>query len=181
MIVRFTGFGGQGILMLGQIYGAAAVLEGKRALQTQSYGSAARGGASKSDVTILDTTIHELEADQADLVVCMSQPAFDKYGASVARGGTLVYDSGLVRPDETAAARTLPVPATLTAKEKLGSELFANTLLLGFVAEVAGAVNPDSVREALLARIPRRKEDNTQAFELGRRLGHDALEPKEQP
>jgi 2-oxoglutarate ferredoxin oxidoreductase subunit gamma len=62
--------------MLGQIYGAAAALEGKHALQTQSYGSAARGGASKSDVTIQDTPVHELEADTADVVVCMSRPAY---------------------------------------------------------------------------------------------------------
>jgi 2-oxoglutarate ferredoxin oxidoreductase subunit gamma len=175
MRVRFTGFGGQGILMLGQIFGAAAALAGKHALQTQSYGSAARGGASKSDVTVSDAPIHELEAETADLVVCMSQPAFVKYGPTVEPGGTLVYDSGLVTPAATPAARALPVPATVTAKERFGSELFANTLLLGFVSEVAEAVDPGAVMEALLARIPRKIDENRQAFELGRRLAREQL------
>ncbi len=178
MRVRFTGFGGQGILMLGQIYGAAAALEGRRALQTQSYGSAARGGASKSDVTVEDGAIHELEAETADVVVCMSQPAFDKYGATVVPGGTLIYDSGLVHPGATPAGRMLAVPAATTAKEKFASGLFANTLLLGFVAESAGAVGPEAVRDALLARIPTRVRENTEAFELGRSLARDALDCK---
>ena len=178
MRVRFTGFGGQGILMLGQIYGAAAALESKRALQTQSYGSAARGGASKSDVTIQDTSIHELEAETADVVVCMSQPAFDKYGATVTAGGTLIYDSDLVQPADTPAAKALAVPATNTAKDKFASGLFANTLLLGFVAEAVGAISPEAVRQTLLARIPTRVEENTEAFEWGRKLAREALEDK---
>lgn len=175
MRVRFTGFGGQGILMLGQIFGAAAALEGRHALQTQSYGSAARGGASKSDVTIQESPVHELEADTADVVICMSQPAFEKYGSTVTPEGTFIYDSNLVEPTETPAARTLPVPATLTAKDKFGSELFANTLLLGFVAQVLDAVQPEAVLKALLARIPRKIDENKQAFELGRELGKQAL------
>ncbi len=175
MRVRFTGFGGQGILMLGQIYGAAAALEGKYALQTQSYGSAARGGASKCDVTIQEGRIHELEAETADVLVCMSQPAFEKYGSTVTPGGTLIYDSDLVKPGQTDAVRVLPVPATLTAREKFGSELFANTLLLGFVAEVLRAVHPDTVLRALLARIPRKVDENKSAFDLGRRLGSETL------
>jgi len=178
MRVRFTGFGGQGILMLGQVYGAAAALEGRHALQTQSYGSAARGGASKSDVTIEESAIHELEAETADVVVCMSQPAFDKYGATVAPGGTLIYDSDLVQPGGTPAARALGVPATNTAKERFASGLFANTLLLGYVTEAAGAVGPEAVRQSLLARIPVKVEENTQAFELGRDLARDALQNK---
>lgn len=174
MRIRFTGFGGQGILMLGQIYGAAAALEGKHALQTQSYGSAARGGASKSDVTIQDSPVHELEAEEADLVICMSQPAFEKYGETVVPGGTIICDSGLVKPGKSPAARVLQVSAAQTAKESFGSGLFANTLMLGFVAQVAGAVDPDKVREALLARIPRKIDENTRAFELGRHLGREA-------
>jgi len=178
--IRFTGFGGQGILMLGQIYGAAAVLEGKHALQTQSYGSAARGGASKSDVTIEDGQIHELEAETADVVVCMSQPAFEKFGPTVEPGGTLICDSGLVKGGPTPAGNVLNVPATITAKKKLGSELFANTLLLGFVSEVVGAVKPQKVKEALLARIPAKIEENTKAFEEGRQLAKKAMQTREQ-
>lgn len=181
MRVRFTGFGGQGILMLGQILGAAAVLAGKRALQTQSYGSAARGGASKSDVTVQDGRIHELEAETADIVVCMSQPAFDKYGPTVEPGGMLICDSDLVEPGPTPAGRTLSVPATSTAKEKFGSELFANSLVLGFVAQATGVVAPEKVREALLARIPRKVEQNKQAFEEGMRLTREALGRTKQP
>ena len=177
MIARFTGFGGQGVLLLGQVYGSAAVQEGKRALQTQSYGSSARGGSSRSDLTIRDEPINELEAEYADVIVCMSQPAFERYGHTVAPGGTLIYDSNLVKPAPTKAARTLGVPATQMAKDRFGSEMFANTLLLGFTAQVIGVVDPDAVRDALLARIPRKVEENRQAFELGRLLAREALGP----
>ena len=178
MNIRLAGFGGQGIVMAGYVLGRAGLLDGQNALQTQSYGSESRGGASKSDVTIQDTSIHELEAETADVVVCMSQPAFDKYGTTVASGGTLIYDSDLVQPADTPAAKALAVPATNTAKDKFASGLFANTLLLGFVAEAVGAVSPEAVRQTLLARIPTRVEENTEAFEWGRKLAREALEDK---
>ena len=75
MNIRFSGFGGQGVILSGVILGWAAILDGKNAIQTQSYGSSARGGACKCDVIIQDGEIHELEPENIDILVSFSQPA----------------------------------------------------------------------------------------------------------
>ena len=73
--IRFSGFGGQGIVMSGVIFGEAAVADGLNAIQTQSYGSASRGGASKCDLIISKEEINELESPMIDVLVSMSQSA----------------------------------------------------------------------------------------------------------
>lgn len=77
MNVRFSGFGGQGIILAGVIYGHAATLDGKNAVQTPSYGRASRGGACKCDVIISDEQIYELEFPEPDVLIALSQQAYD--------------------------------------------------------------------------------------------------------
>jgi len=74
--IRFSGFGGQGIVLAGVIYGEAAVADGLNAVQTQSYGSASRGGASKCDLIISREKIYELESSQIDVLISKSQDAY---------------------------------------------------------------------------------------------------------
>lgn len=105
MNIRFSGFGGQGIILSGLIYGEAAVLDGKNAIQTQSYGSESRGGACKSDVVISDEEIYELESPQVDVLVAMSQQAFGKYIPNVTDGGVLIIDQDLVQITKRAEGR----------------------------------------------------------------------------
>lgn len=113
--IRFSGFGGQGIILSGVIYGQAAVLEGKNAIQTQSYGSESRGGACKSDVTISDEEIYELESPQVDVLVAMSQQAYQKYLSTLRDGGILIIDKDLVRTPSDAERRNskdeIPIPS----------------------------------------------------------------------
>ncbi len=75
MKIRFSGFGGQGVILAGVIYGHAATLDGKNAVQTQSYGSASRGGACKCDVIISENDIHELNFPKSNILVSLSQQA----------------------------------------------------------------------------------------------------------
>ena len=89
MNIRFSGFGGQGIVLSGVLLGWAAINSGKNAIQTQSYGSEARGGSCKCDVIISDTEIFELEPSELDILVSFSQPAFEKYYPGLKKDGLL--------------------------------------------------------------------------------------------
>jgi 2-oxoglutarate ferredoxin oxidoreductase subunit gamma len=100
MNIRFSGFGGQGIVLSGFIMGNAAINEGKNAIQNQSYGSESRGGACRSDVIISDKTINELSPPEVDVLVSMSHSAFEKYLPMLKKGGTLIIDSDLVFPED---------------------------------------------------------------------------------
>ena len=90
MIIRFAGFGGQGIVLSSYILGQAAVFDGKKALQNQSYGSESRGGETRGDVIISDDEIYDLEPTRYDLLVAMTQPGYEKFISSLKHDGTLI-------------------------------------------------------------------------------------------
>ncbi len=85
--IRLCGFGGQGIVLAGVILGEAAVRAGHHAVQTQSYGPESRGGAARAEVVVSSEPIDYPRVTEADVVVALSQPSFDKYGADVKEGG----------------------------------------------------------------------------------------------
>ena len=100
MNVCFSGLGGQGIALLGLALGEAAARSGLNALQTQSYGAEARGGASYSTVIISKERILDIAPEELDMLVAMSQPAYDRFVKSLKGTGVLVYESALVKPTD---------------------------------------------------------------------------------
>ncbi len=96
--ISITGFGGQGVVLSGVILGrAAALYDRKKATQTQSYGSAARGGGARSEVIISDDSIDYPRVINPDILIAMSQQALDKYINNLKPEGILIVDSGLVK------------------------------------------------------------------------------------
>jgi hypothetical protein len=89
MNIRFSGFGGQGIVLAGFIFGNAAVKDGKNAIQNQSYGSEARGGACRSDVIIQKDDINELAPPNVDVLISMSHSAYEKYLHALKKKGDI--------------------------------------------------------------------------------------------
>ena len=98
MRLRFAGFGGQGVVLCGFIFGKAAMLDGKNSIHTQSYGSASRGGLTKSDVVIEEGEIYDLVHDEVDVLVTMSQQSYDAYRGALVDGGLLFFEADLVTP-----------------------------------------------------------------------------------
>ncbi|MBM3307660.1 MAG: 2-oxoacid:acceptor oxidoreductase family protein [Candidatus Eisenbacteria bacterium] len=146
---------------------AATVHEGRNAVQTESYGPEARGGKSKTDVVISDEEIDYPKATRVDVLLAMTQAALDEYGPSLREGGTLLVDSYLVERIESPDA--VRIPFTKLAIDGCGRALFANVIALGAVAEVTGVVAWDSIRSAVLARVPKGTEAaNEKALSLGR-------------
>jgi 2-oxoglutarate ferredoxin oxidoreductase subunit gamma len=175
MNVRFCGFGGQGIVMAGYITGSAAVRDGKLAVQNQSYGSESRGGACKSDVAISKEEIYELESEEADLLVAMSQQAYEKYIKTLRKGGILVFDEDLVTPEKT-GHKQYKIKATDLAHKKFGREIVANMIMLGYITSITEIISKNAMLPTILDNVPKGTEKmNKEAFELGIRLGEKIM------
>jgi len=167
MEIRLAGEGGQGMILAGIILAeAASIYDKKMAVQTQSYGPEARGGASKSEVVISDGEIDHPEVLAADVVVTLSQEAFDKYAASVKPGGLLIVDDDNVHSIRVPDA--IKIPIGYLALHTTGKAITANTVALGVLVGLTGVVSREAIEKAVTARAPHGTEEmNRQALQAG--------------
>lgn len=164
--VRLAGTGGQGIILAGILLAEAAARDGKNVVQTQSYGPEARGGASRSEVVISDGEIYYPQVIAADVMLCMSQEASDRYSGRLRKDGLLIIDSDHVR--RSPRARAVRVPMTSLAQETTGRKLAANVLGLGVLSGLTDIVSRASLEEAVRARAPQGTEEmNLKALAAG--------------
>ena len=168
--IRFSGFGGQGVILAAVILGrAAALYDGKHAVQTQVYGPEARGGASMSAVVIDDEPILYPEVTMPDIYVIMSQEGFERYGAGAPKQAVMVIDSDMVegRPGCT----FYEIPATSEARNTLGKVIVANIVMLGGVVAATGIVSDAAIEKAVLDSVPKGTEKlNLAALKRGMEL-----------
>ena len=164
--VRICGFGGQGIVLAGLILGkAASVYSDFHAVQTQSYGPEARGGASRSEIVIADEPVGFPGVMEADILVAMSQPAFDKYTGDVKKDATIIVDPSLVI--DTKGFDPIKIEFTALA-EDLGRKIVANIIMLGSLTRLTGVVSEDAITQAVLDSVPPRTVDlNKKALQAG--------------
>jgi len=164
--VRLGGTGGQGAILAGILLAEAAIRDDMNVTQTQSYGPEARGGASRSEVVISDGEIYFPKVITADLTLCMSQEACDRYGGQVRPGGLLILDSDHVTRAPT--TRAVRVPMTTIAREVTGREIAANVVGLGVLAGLTGIVSREALEAAVRHRAPRGTADiNLKALAAG--------------
>ena len=164
--VRFAGTGGQGVILAGILLAEAGVLDGRNVTQTQSYGPEARGGTSRSEVVIADGEIHYPKVIDADITVCMSQEACDRFGWEMAHNGLLIVDADHVT--RAPLVRVVRVPLTTLARDATGREVVANVVALGLVAGLTGIVSRKGLEDAVRARAPAGTiEVNLQALTAG--------------
>jgi 2-oxoglutarate ferredoxin oxidoreductase subunit gamma len=163
---RLSGSGGQGLLLAGIALAEAAILDGKKAVQTQSYGPEARGGASKSEVVISDDTIDYPKALDPDYLLALSSEAYLAFGPGM-RDGLILVDSSVPASDEV-KARTMALPMIEAAASRLGRVVAANFVALGALAAVSRAVSRSNLERAVSERVPEGTEDlNLNALGLG--------------
>ena len=171
--VRFAGFGGQGIIKSGIILAAAASIHaGKNSVQTQSYGPESRGGACKSEVVISDAEIDFPKVVQPDVLVVMSQQAYNEYADDIKRGGTLITDSEMIPKEKKLEnVKVYRVPATKIA-DQLGRRIVANIVMLGAFVSITELLDENSAKESIKENIPKGTEElNLTAFEKGFEYG----------
>jgi len=177
--ITITGFGGQGIVLAGRILGAAAALgDHKESTLVQSYGPEARGGACSAQVIISDESIHYPYVRRADILVCMSQAAYDKFVGQLKENGTLLIDQDLVQP-RGFDGHLFSIPSTRLAEE-LGRIMMANIMMLGFMTAVTEIVSADSARQAVADSVPKGTvEMNVVAFNKGYDYGLAVLKGRD--
>ena len=165
--IRFSGFGGQGIILSAVIVGRAAVMyDGKYAVQTQVYGPEARGGASMSALIIDDDPILYPKVSDPGIYIIMSQEGFEKYGANAKEDAVMLLDSTLVhsRPK----CRYIEIPATQQAKQELKKDIVANIVMLGALVAATHVVTEAALEKAILDSVPKGTEAlNQKAMQLG--------------
>ncbi len=168
--IRFAGFGGQGIVTMGIILGrAAAIYENLNAVQTQSYGPEARGGASRSEVIISDKPIYYPKVRNPDIFVCMSVEAMEKYLKDLKDGGILIYDSSIIKREVNSDRyHVYKVPATKLAYDNFKRTIVANIIMLGALIRIKKIVSYESLKKAILDVVPKGTEEmNLKALEIG--------------
>jgi len=178
--VIITGFGGQGIILAGDILGrAATIYDHKFATMTQSYGPEARGSACSAQVIISKKEILFPYVREPQVLICLSQEGYSKNVGCLRRGGVLIWDADLVQTKNLdPTLTTYNMPATRLAEE-LGNRMMANIVMLGFLAEVHHLVSVQAMRKAVLSSVPEpTRELNAQAFERGRQYGEAVLKSK---
>ncbi len=178
--VLITGFGGQGVILAGQILGKAASLgDHMESTLTQSYGPEARGGACSAQVIIADALIHYPYVRKPDVLVCMSQGGFDKYYSMLQKESTLIIDQDLVRFSSADAGNFFSIPATRIAEE-LGRKMMANIVMVGFFTAVTSLLTAESARNAVVESVPKGTEKiNLNAFDKGFDFGVATLKGRQ--
>jgi 2-oxoglutarate ferredoxin oxidoreductase subunit gamma len=178
--IRFSGFGGQGIIRCGLIVGKALSLyDQKNATMTQSFGPEARGSACSSQLVVSEDRVLYPYIAAPEILVSMSQEAYDKYEPELQDDGVLIIDTDLVKTKSPREKiKTFSIPSTRFAEE-LGNRIIANLVMLGFFTAVTQIVSPDAMKKALPGLVPGRfLELNIRAFDRGYEYGQKMLKEK---
>jgi 2-oxoglutarate ferredoxin oxidoreductase subunit gamma len=181
--IRFSGFGGQGIIRCGLIAGKAlSLFDNKQATMTQSFGPEARGSACSSQLVVSDDRVLYPYISAPEILVSMSQEAYDKYEPELREDGLLLIDKDLVKAKPPRGKiKSYSVPSTRFA-EDLGNRIIANLVMLGFFTAITRIVSPEAMKKALPGLVPGRfLELNKKAFDKGYEYGKKILTEDKKP
>ncbi len=173
--IVFSGSGGQGVVTAAIILAEAAVIyDDFNAVQTQSYGPEARGGATRADVIISEEEIHYPKVPNPHILVCLTQKAYSKFSSIIRPGGFLLTDTKFVKVERKVDARQVELGMFGAVMEEIGNPIVFNICMLGALIGLTNLVRPGSAMEMIKSRIrPDFAEINEKAFEIGIRLAHD--------
>ncbi len=176
--IRITGYGGQGVILTGYIFGkAAAIFAGIHSTMTQSFGPEARGSACASALIVDDDFIAYPYLTGTDILIALSREGYEKYADELKDGGTLVYDSDLVSPHDRPEVNAYGIQAARLAEE-LGNRIVQNIVVVGFTSAVTGVVDREAVEKAVESSVPGSTiELNLKAFATGFEEGQKILAP----
>ena len=172
----FSGSGGQGVITAAILIAEAAVLyENLIAVQSQTYGPAARGGATRSDVIISDSNINFPKVLQPNVLICLTQEAYNLFYPIIRPGGLLITDTRFVKTEKKVDAQQKEYPMYRTVMDKIGKPIVFNICMLGAVINLTDLVKPESIIKVLENRIPSSfLEMNRKALNLGMELAEES-------
>ncbi len=171
--IRLSGFGGQGVVLAGVLLGEAGVMDGKSVSGSNSYGAQARGSGCKAEVVFADGPIDFPHVITADILIAMSQGAYDMYAGEVrAPSGVILYDLGPVKIREDLKVKQIGIPATDHAVKELNNKQVANIVLLGALVQTTKIVSREAMEKAIRTHVGERfRSLNLRALQAGIDLG----------
>ncbi|HSB04281.1 MAG TPA: 2-oxoacid:acceptor oxidoreductase family protein [Thermodesulfobacteriota bacterium] len=174
--VRLSGFGGQGVVLAGVLLGEAGVIDGKHVAGSNSYGAQARGSGCKSEIVFSNGPIDFPHLITADILVAMSQGAYQMYYGDVREtSGLILYEQGQVTPKEGLKLKQIGIPGTEQAQKKLKNKQAANIVLLGALIASTQIVSLEAMEKAIQTHVSERfRSLNLEALKLGLDLGRQA-------
>jgi len=173
--IIFSGSGGQGIITSAIILAEAATLhEGLNAVQSQAYGPEARGGSSRSDVIISDKEIRYPKVIEPNILVCLTQAAYNEFASLIRPGGILLTDKFFVKHEKKVDARLVELDMHREVLKTIGRPIVFNICMLGAFIAITKLVKESSIMKVLEKRIPHGFLDmNKNALELGINMAPD--------
>ncbi len=165
--VRLSGSGGQGLILAGIILAEGAISSDLNAVQTQSYGPEARGGASKAEVIISDSDINFPKVSKPDILLSLTQKSLNEYLKDIDQDTILIVDSS-IQVERTENSNVYKLPIIDSSTQVMGSKVAANMVALGVISQTIKEIDIEKLQNAILKRVPKGTEKlNIAAFEKG--------------
>ncbi len=179
-LMRFTGVGGQGVLLAGEIFAAAKIKTGGYGLKTATYTSQVRGGPTVVDITLDDDEIFYPYANDGEInfMLSVAQVSYDLFKDGVQEGGTIVIDPSLITPEDEDRKKwkIYEIPIISIAKEEVGNVITQSVVALAIANVFMKAIDRDLLIETMLSKVPAKfHEANKLAYELGEKYAKEAL------
>lgn len=169
--LRLAGSGGQGVILATVILADAAVIAGKNAAQSQSYGPEARGGSCKAECIISEESIGFTKVQNPTFLMALTQKSLDQYTATLPKDCIVLADSSLTLPESIRENAVYTLPILKTAKETVGKAFTANIVAVGAINKLLSLVSDEDLSEAVMQHIPRGTEEiNLKALDAGKAL-----------
>ena len=181
--LRFTGVGGQGVLLAGEIMAACKIKNGGYGLKTATYTSQVRGGATVVDITLDDEEIRYPYANEGeiDFMLSVADVSYHQFKNGVRPGNRIVVDPNLVHPtdEDRKLWEIIEIPIITIAKEEVGNVITQSVVALAITNIMTGVLPEESLVETMLSKVPAKvHEANKKAYALGKAYALDAIGTK---
>lgn len=170
--ILLAGFGGQGVMSMGQLLAYAGMIEDKHVSWIPSYGPEMRGGTANCSVVLSDSPISSPVISEPNTLMVLNRPSLEKFEKNLRAGGLLLMNSSLIDiAPQRQDIQVVQIPSDDLANEKFGNTRVANMIILGAYLELTHAVSLESVEKALKKVLPEYRHNlipiNREALEFG--------------
>jgi 2-oxoglutarate ferredoxin oxidoreductase subunit gamma len=177
-LMRFTGVGGQGVLLAGEIFAAAKIKTGGYGLKTATYTSQVRGGPTVVDITLDDEEIFYPYANdgEIDFMLSVANVSYQQFKNGVQEGGTIIIEPNLVTASEEDRKKwnIIEIPIITIAKEEVGNVITQSVVALAIANTFMNAINKEILIDTMLSKVPKKVHDiNLVAYELGEKYAKE--------
>jgi len=180
IVMRFTGVGGQGVLLAGEIFAAAKIKEGGYGMKTATYTSQVRGGATVVDIQLDDNEVFYPYAidGEIDFMLSVADVSYQQFKGGVREGGTIVIEPNLVHPTEEDRKKwnIVEIAIITIAKEEVGNVITQSVVALAIANTYTKALDEKLLVDTMLSKVPAKVHDvNKVAYELGKKYALDSM------